>query len=126
MTLFLQGANPKYLGVLKNGPKFQLVIELESIENNIVVVAARTYPKDPVDYTPDEKDDASLDINLQLILVESLDLIMYNHVVNCKDAKQIWETIETINEGTKEVRENKPEILTSEYEHFNSTSGKVS
>ena len=31
---------------------------------------------------------------------------MYNHVVNCKDAKHIWETIETINEGTEEVREN--------------------
>ena len=30
---------------------------------------------------------------------------MYNHVVNCKDAKHIWETIETINEGTEEVRE---------------------
>ena len=49
---------------------------------------------------------------------------MYNHVVNCKDAKHIWETIETINEGTEEVRENRLEILTSEYEHFKSTSGE--
>ena len=77
-----------------------------------------------VTYTADEKEDASLDINLQLILVESLDPIMYNHVVNCKDAKHIWETIETINEGTEEVRENRLEILTSEYEHFKSTSGE--
>ena len=49
---------------------------------------------------------------------------MYNHVVNCKDAKHIWETIETINEGTEEVRENRLEILTSEYEHFKSISGE--
>ena len=124
MMLFLQVANPKYLGVLKNGPKIPMVIVAESIEDNIVVIAARTYPKDPADYTPDEKEDASLDINLQLILVESLDPIMYNHVVNCKDAKHIWETIETINEGTEEVRENRLEILTSEYEHFKSTSGE--
>ena len=90
MTLFLQVANPKYLGVLKNGPKIPIVIVPESIENNIVVVvAARTYPKDPADYTPDEKEDASLDINMQLILAESLDPIMYNYVVNCKDAKHI-------------------------------------
>ena len=41
-----------------------------------------------------------------------------------KDAKHIWETIETINEGTEEVRENIVEILTSEYEHFKSTSGE--
>ena len=49
---------------------------------------------------------------------------MYNHGVNCKDAKHIWETIETINEWTEEVRENRLEILTSEYKHFKSTSGE--
>ena len=49
---------------------------------------------------------------------------MYNHVVNHKDANHIWETIETINEGTEEVRENILEILTFEYEHFKSTSGE--
>ena len=124
MMLFLQVDNPKYLGVLKNGPKIPMVIVAESIENNIVVVAARTYHKEPVDYTLDEKEYVSLDINQQLILVESLDPIMYNHVVNWKDAKHIWDTIETINEGTEEVRENRLEILTSEYEHYKSTSGE--
>ena len=124
MMLFLQVANPKYLGVLRNGPKIAMVIVAESIENNVVVIAARTYPKDPVDYTTNKKEVASFDINMQLILVESLDPIMYNHVVNYKDAKHIWETIETINEGTEEVRENRLEILTSEYEHFKFTAGE--
>ena len=123
MTLFLQVSNNKYLGVLKNGPKVPMVFEPETSVDNIVIPAKR-YPKDPKDYTPDEKEDASLDINLQLILVESLDPIMYNHVVNCVDAKHIWETIETINEGTEEVRENRLEILTSEYEHFMSAPGE--
>ena len=49
MMLFLPVANPKYLGVLKNGPKIPMVIVAESIENNIVVITARTYPKDPVE-----------------------------------------------------------------------------
>ena len=49
---------------------------------------------------------------------------MYNHVVNCKDAKHIWDTIETINEEIEEVRENRLEIFTSEYEHFKSASGE--
>ena len=120
MMLFLQVANPKCFGVLKNGRKISMVLEPESIENG-VVVTARTYPKDPTLYTTDKREDASLDINVQLILVESLYAIMYNHVVNCKDAKHIWETIKTINEGTEEVRENRLEILTSEYEHFKST-----
>ena len=90
-----------------------MIIVPESTEDNVIVVAVMTYPKDPADYTSDKKEDASLDINLQLILVESLDPIMYNHVVNCKDAKHIWEIIETINEGTEEVRKNILEILTS-------------
>ena len=47
---------------------------------------------------------------------------MYNYVVNCKDTKHIYDIIETINEGTEEVNENSLEILTSEYEHFKSTS----
>ena len=55
MMLFLQVANPKYMGVLKNGSKIHMVIVAESIENNVVVIAARTCPKDPADYTPDEK-----------------------------------------------------------------------
>lgn len=59
-----------------------------------------------------------------MILVESLDPVMYNHVVNCTSAKKIWDTIEIINEGTKEVRENRLEILTSQYEHFKSNPGE--
>ncbi|KAK1397029.1 hypothetical protein POM88_006892 [Heracleum sosnowskyi] len=49
---------------------------------------------------------------------------MHNHVLNCKDAKHIWETIEIINEGTEEVRENRMAILISEYEHFKSNPGE--
>ena len=123
MTLFLQVANPKYMNVLRTGPIVPMIIKLERTENG-VTIPARSYPKDPKTFTGDEKEDASLDINLQLILIESLDPVMYNHVVNCKDARHIWETIETINEGTEEVRENRMEILTSEYEHFRSKPGE--
>ena len=124
MTLFLQVSNLKYLIILKNGIKTPMVVENERIENGIVVAPARHYPKDPKDFTPDEKEEAALEISLQLILVESLDPVMYNHIVNCTNARHIWETIETINEGTKEVRENRLEILTSQYEHFKSNSGE--
>ena len=35
-----------------------MVIVAESIENNVVVSATRTYPKDPADYTVDEKSES--------------------------------------------------------------------
>ena len=40
-AVFLQVANPKYLGVLKNGSKIPMVIVAESTENNVVVSAAK-------------------------------------------------------------------------------------
>jgi hypothetical protein len=61
MLLFLKVANPKYIDVLKNGPKLPMIIEGELIDNNVVTRAARMYPKDPKEYTPDEKEDVTLD-----------------------------------------------------------------
>ncbi|KAL8098251.1 hypothetical protein AgCh_031128 [Apium graveolens] len=124
MLLFLQVANPKYLEVLKKGQKIPMVIEPEVIENDVVITKARTYVKNPEDFSRAKKEEASLDASLQLILVDSLDPLMNRHVINYKDSKYIWETIEVINEGTEEVRENKLEILTSEYEYFKSNPGE--
>ena len=84
MLLFLQVANPKYLDVLKKGPKISMVIEPKVIEDNVVITKARTYTKDPKDYTPAEKEEASLDAILQLILVDSLDPLMNRHVMIVK------------------------------------------
>ncbi|KAL8100564.1 hypothetical protein AgCh_032713 [Apium graveolens] len=120
----IEVANPKYLQVLKKGPKIPMVMEPEVIENDVVITKARTYVKDPEDFSPAEIEEASLDASLQLILVDSLNPLMNRHVMNCKDSKHIWETIEIINEGTEEVRENKLEILTSEYEYFKSNPGE--
>ena len=81
-------------------------------------------PKDPSKFTNTEKEIVTLDISLQLIIVESLDDSMYNHVVNCKTSKNMWETIEIICEGMEEVRENRLKILTSAYEAFKSNLGE--
>ncbi|KAL8133025.1 hypothetical protein AgCh_008470 [Apium graveolens] len=124
MLLFLQVANPKYSNLLKKGIKTLMVIEPEVIVDDVVTTKARTYPKEPEDFTLTEKEEASLDVSLQLILIDSLDPLMNRHVMNCKNSKHMWETIEVINEGTEEVRENKLEILTSEYEHFKSNPGE--
>ncbi|KAL8092767.1 hypothetical protein AgCh_034863 [Apium graveolens] len=98
----------------------------EVIENDVVITKARTYVKDPEDFSPAEIEEASLDASLQLILVDSLNPLMNRHVMNCKDSKHIWETIEVINEGIEEVRENKLEILTSDMNTLNPIQEKES
>ena len=59
-----------------------------------------------------------MDKSLQLILIESLDLVMYNNIVNCTSGKQIWETIEILCEGLAKVKDNQKLILVSQYEGF--------
>ena len=49
---------------------------------------------------------------------------MLNQVINCSSAKQMWDTIELLMEGTTEVKENRLDILTSQYEAFKSLRGE--
>ena len=49
---------------------------------------------------------------------------MLNQVINCSIAKKMWDTIELLMEGTYEVKENRLDILTSQYEAFKSLPGE--
>ena len=58
-----------------------------------MLIPHRTIPKESSEYTDEENEQMNLDDALQLILVESIDPVMYNAVVNCTNAKQIWNTL---------------------------------
>ena len=94
------------------------MVRVEESTDGDMVIPAHFAPKDPSKYTETEKEKVSLDSGLQLILIESLDNVMYNNIVNCDTAKQIWEKIEILCEGTEEVRSNQRRILISQYEGF--------
>ncbi|XP_063938007.1 uncharacterized protein LOC135147900 [Daucus carota subsp. sativus] len=98
-------------------------IILEHTEDG-VTIPHRTYLKTPAEFSDEDNELINLDVTLQLILIESLDPVMYNNVVNCTSAKQIWDTLQIINEGSEEVRENKKEILVAQYEQFGSNPGE--
>ncbi|KAL8108664.1 hypothetical protein AgCh_024938 [Apium graveolens] len=117
MLLFIRMANHLYVGILKNGP-FTPVVRVEETTDGDMVIPAHYAPKDPSEYTEPEREKVSLDSALQLILIESLDNVMYNNIINCDTTKQIWENIEILCEGTEEVRSNQRRILISQYEGF--------
>ncbi|KAL8103331.1 hypothetical protein AgCh_027774 [Apium graveolens] len=108
--------NPLYIQILKTGPFTPMVRVEESIDRDMVIPAYA--PKDPSEYTESEKEKVSLDSDLQLILIESLDNVMYNNIVNCDTAKQIWEKIKILCERTEEIRSNQRRILILQYEGF--------
>ena len=119
MNLYIKMANPVYLQILVNGPFVPMRIIPESTDGG-VVIPQRSEPKDAADFSEAERDRVALDTSLQQILVESLDQVMYNHVISCMSAKEIWDKIEVMMEGTEEVKENKTQILVATYERFKS------
>ena len=84
----------------------------------------RFIQKEPSEFSDSEKGKVTLDTILQLIVVESLDTTILNQVINCSNAKQMWDTIELLMEGTVEVKENRLDIFTSQYEAFKSLPGE--
>ncbi|XP_074374207.1 uncharacterized protein LOC141714594 [Apium graveolens] len=49
---------------------------------------------------------------------------MSHQIVVCENAKHMWQTIELLMEGTEDVRENRLDILTTQYEAFKSLPGE--
>ncbi|XP_021743854.1 uncharacterized protein LOC110709902 [Chenopodium quinoa] len=42
----------------------------------------------------------------------------HNHVMGCKNAKEIWDLLQVTHEGTNEVKRSKIDLLMSKYERF--------
>ncbi|KAL8093260.1 hypothetical protein AgCh_035232 [Apium graveolens] len=52
------------------------------------------------------------------ILFNGVDADMFDNIINCKTAKEVWDTIQIICDGTEQLRENKMQLLIQQYEHF--------
>ena len=81
-------ANTTYGELLKNGP-FTPVILVPETTIGDEIVPVKWIPKDPSLYSDSENEKIVMVKCLQLILIESLDLVMYNNIVNCTSGKQI-------------------------------------
>ena len=123
MTLYIRAANPKYEEYLRMGPFVPMKIVPETSEGDLRVPQG-FIPKEISEFSDSDKESVALDTNLQLIIVDSMDSDMCHQIVNCSTAKHMWDTIELIMEGTEEVKENRLDILTSQYEAFKSLSGE--
>ena len=93
MTLFIRATNPLDMGILENGLFVPQKLISESITKTGEMISQTFMPKDPSDFSDTEKDKVALDTSLQLIVVESLDTAILNQVINCRSAKQMWDTI---------------------------------
>ena len=85
--------------------------------------APSTIPKLHSEWTPEDIVAVHKEKKAMNILFNGLDSDMFDNVINCSTAKEIWDTVQTICEGTEQVRENKMQLLIQQYENFHFNSG---
>ena len=112
------------MGILENGHFVPQKLIPESLTEIGEKIPQKFMSKESSEFSDTEKDKVALDTSLQMIIVESLDTAMLNHVINCSSAKHMLDTIELLMEGTAEVKKNRLDILTSQYEAFKSLPGE--
>ncbi|KAK1360638.1 CCHC-type domain-containing protein [Heracleum sosnowskyi] len=125
IMLFIKAANPLYLGILQNGP-FVPRKEIEASTVDGVLIPAQWVNKLPSEFLEPEKEKVALDDYLQLIILDALtlDKAMCGNVIGCSSAKDMWNKIELLCEGSEEVKDNQRQILISQYEAFMAKSGE--
>jgi len=68
----------------------------------------------------DEEERKMVQYNLKAknIITSALGMDEYFRVSNCKNAKEMWDTLQVTHEGTTDVKRSRINILTHEYELF--------
>ena len=82
------------------------------------IVADKFVPKSFSEFTEEDEKEVHKDKKAMNILFNGLDKNMFDNVINCTTFKEIRDTIQTLYEGTEQVRENKMQLLIQQYEHF--------
>ena len=67
----------------------------------------RAVDKPRIEWTVEDKKKANLDNVAKDILYKTLDKNMFSKIKSCVTAKEIWEKLTQLNEGTDQTRENK-------------------
>lgn len=118
MQAYMDAIDEDLFETILNGPYIPTKLAPTADDPNRTAVKLRT------EWTDTEKKAVQLDKKAKNILFMSLEDELFENVVNCKTAKEIWEALLIMHEGTEEVRENKQSLLTQQYEMFTYITGE--
>ena len=123
MRMHLLSLDPSYINCIEKGPhvpvKINTALRLDGSEAEDVEV-----PKNPSEFTEEDENEVHKDNKAMNILFNGIDDDMFDSVINCPTAKEVWDTIQTLCKGTDQVRENKMQLFVQQYESFHSKSGE--
>ena len=109
MRLHLMSMDEGYVECIYHGPHVPMKPNTSIAQEP--AGAPSTIPKLRSEWTPEDIIAVHKEKKAMNILFNGLDSDMFDNVINCSTAKEIWDTIQTICEGTEQVRENKMQLL---------------
>ncbi|KAL4281389.1 hypothetical protein GQ457_03G010150 [Hibiscus cannabinus] len=107
MMIFLQSVDYMLWDVIEDGPTIPMkrVGELQ-------------VPKEGHEWSNQEKKQVQLNVKAMHILLCALGPEEFAKVSSCENAKEIWDKLEVVHEGTNEVKETKIGLLNLNYENL--------
>ena len=102
---------------IEKGPYVPMKL-VTGINPDGTIAADKFIPKVASEYTEEYEKKVHKDKKAMNILFNGFDKDMFDNVINCTTSKEAWDTIQILYEGTEQVRENKMQLLTQQYEHF--------
>ncbi|XP_033516763.1 uncharacterized protein [Nicotiana tomentosiformis] len=82
----------------------------------VVGVGTRIVPKTRKEYNDADRKAIEKKFKAKKIRVCGIGPYEYNRVSTCKSAKEIWEALKTVHEGTTQVKRSKIDMLITEYD----------
>ncbi|XP_074322897.1 uncharacterized protein LOC141659870 [Apium graveolens] len=121
MHLHLLSQHERYVDCIERGPHVprRAAIYVEGAVGN-----EQTVPKPRLKWTDENIEQVYKDKKDMNILFDGLNGDMLDNVINCNTAKEIWDQIQVLCEGTEQVREKKMQLLIQQYEHFHFEDGE--
>ena len=101
LHLHLLSQDEKYVDCIEKGPH---VPRKAATNTERAVSDEQTVPKSQAEWTDEDIEQVHIDKKAMNIPFNGLDRDMFDNVINCKTAKDIWVTIQIICDGTEQVR----------------------
>ncbi|KAL6526730.1 hypothetical protein OROGR_015820 [Orobanche gracilis] len=96
-------------------------------DNSAEAIAAggpEKIPKIRIEMSVEEKKLVNLDNRAKDILYHTLDKPNLVKIKNCKNSKEIWDTLALMCEGTELIKENKLSVATQKFDNFKMKAGE--
>ena len=123
MNLHLLSQDTSYVQCIEKGPHVPMKI-ITSVNVDVTMEPDKFVPKTSFEFTEEDEMEVHKDKRAMNILFNGLYKNMFANVINCTTSKEVWDTLQTLCEGSEQVRHNKMQLLIQKYEAFHFYSGE--